>query len=132
MSDLLHDARVLLVEDEMFICIDIEDMLHDFGCKVVGPAAKVSKALALIDAEQVDLAILDVNLGTERSYPIADRLTLLGIPFLLSTGYAEVDPPYDGCPRIQKPFLRQELKQCLERLRGVAQAADAGQRAVRD
>ncbi|TGN51522.1 response regulator [Paracoccus liaowanqingii] len=120
MNNILQDARVLLVEDEMLICLDIEFMLQELGCKVVGPAATVSKALALIEMEQIDLAVLDVNLGHEKSYPIVDRLTLLDIPLLLSTGYAEIDAPYDDCPRLQKPFSRTQLRDRLIRLRAVA------------
>ncbi|QDA35908.1 response regulator (plasmid) [Paracoccus liaowanqingii] len=120
MTNILQDARILLVEDEMLICLDIEDMLQEFGCKVVGPAATAAKALALIDLEQIDLAVLDVNLGHEKSYPIVDRLTLLDIPFLLSTGYAEIDARYDTCPRLQKPFSRAQLRDRLIRLRTVA------------
>lgn len=116
MTNILQDARILLVEDEMLVCLDIESMLQEFGCRIVGPAAKVSKALDLINAEQIDLAVLDVNLGHEKSYPIADRLTLMGIPFLLSTGYAEIDAPYDDCPKLQKPFSVVQLRDCLIRL----------------
>ena len=117
MTNILLNACVLLVEDEMMICLDIECMLKDFGCTVVGPAATVSKALTLIATEQIDLAMLDVNLGRERSYPIADRLTLLGIPFLLSTGYAEIDAPYDACPKLQKPYSSLQLRNSLIHLR---------------
>lgn len=117
MTGTLAGLRVLLVEDEMLVCMDIEDMLEEFGCKVVGPAARVSEALAILDSEPVDIALLDVNLGREKSYPIADRLTQDGTPFLLSTGYAEVEPPYDQHLRLQKPFSRKHLTVLLETLR---------------
>ena len=117
MTTSLVGLRVLLVEDEMLVCMDIEDMLEEFGCEVVGPAARVAQALAIVDEERIDIALLDVNLGREKSYPIADRLTEKGTPFLLSTGYAEVEPPYDGCLRLQKPFSRKRLAELLEALR---------------
>ncbi|MCG6113482.1 MAG: response regulator [Paracoccus sp.] len=96
--------------------MDIEQMLEEFGCTVVGPAAKVSQALALVDAEHIDFALLDVNLGRERSFPIADRLASMNIPVLLSTGYANLEPPYDRLPKIQKPFSEQQLRNCLKEL----------------
>lgn len=117
MKGKLAGLRVLVVEDEMLVCMDIEDMLEEVGCKVVGPAARVSDALAILDTEPVDIALLDVNLGREKSYPIADRLARSGTPFLLSTGYAEVDPPYNDHLRLQKPFSRKHLTEVLEELR---------------
>ena len=116
MTSCLEGLRALVVEDEMLVCMDIEQMLEEFGCTVVGPAAKVSQALALVDAEHIDFALLDVNLGKERSFPIADRLASMNIPVLLSTGYAHLELPYDRLPKIQKPFSEQQLRDCLEEL----------------
>ena len=81
---------------------------------VVGPAARVAQALAIVESEIVDIALLDVNLGQEKSYPIADHLLQKGIPVLLSTGYAALDPPYDQYPRLQKPYCPERLAQSLE------------------
>ncbi|SNR62711.1 response regulator [Paracoccus sediminis] len=110
----LAGLRILVVEDEMLVCMDIEDMLEGFGCVIIGPAARVAQALTLLEKEDVDIALLDVNLGREKSYPIVDRLMARGIPFLLSTGYAEIDPPYDQCPKVQKPYSDQQLAKSLE------------------
>jgi CheY-like chemotaxis protein len=110
----LAGLRVLLVEDEMLVCMDIEDMLKGFGCVIVGPAARVAQARTVLEKENVDLALLDVNLGQEKSYPIIDRLTERGKPFLLSTGYADIDPPYDRCPRVQKPYSDEQLARSLQ------------------
>lgn len=110
----LAGLRILLVEDEMLVCMDIEDMLTGFGCTIVGPAARVAQALLILEKEEIDIALLDVNLGREQSYPIIDLLIARGIPFLLSTGYAEIDSPYDRCPRIQKPYSDQQLERCLK------------------
>lgn len=129
MTATLAGLRVLLVEDEMLVCMDIEDMLEEFGCEVVGPAARVAQALTLLDEETIDIAMLDVNLGREKSYPIAARLMEKGTPFLLSTGYADVEPPYDACPRLQKPFSRTRLAEFLERLRKEVQAGRDGEAA---
>lgn len=112
----LQGLRVLLVEDEMLVCMDIQDKLEDFGIEVIGPAARVQEAMEILEFEQIDLVVLDVNLGRETSYPIAERLAARGIPFLLSTGYAEVDPAYKDRPRLQKPFSEQQLAEALRTL----------------
>jgi CheY-like chemotaxis protein len=87
LEQMLVGKRVLVVEDEMLVMMAIEDMLADLGCTSVTAAATVDKALALIEAEEFDLAILDVNLDGQRSYPVAEALTRHGIPFAFSTGY---------------------------------------------
>src|SRR4051794_22900016 len=83
----LSGRRVLVVEDEMIVAWLLQDMLADLGCAVVGPAARVSQALAMIDAEAIDAAVLDVNLNGQKSYPVADALAARGMPFVFSTGY---------------------------------------------
>jgi CheY-like chemotaxis protein len=87
MTSALSGRRVLVVEDEMMVAWLLEDMLADFGCAVVGPAAGVNQALAMLDAEAFDAAVLDVNLKGQKSYPIADTLAARGVPFVFSTGY---------------------------------------------
>jgi CheY-like chemotaxis protein len=103
----LDGLRLLVVEDEALVAILIEDIVLDLGCVVVGPAASVAQALALLEREAVDGAVLDVNLGAdERSYAIAEALGARGIPFIFVTGYGEegVDPRFAAVEVIQKPF----------------------------
>jgi CheY-like chemotaxis protein len=69
MDKLLSGRRVLVVEDEMLVLIMIEDMLADLGCKSVTSAATIDKALALIDAQAFDFALLDINLNGSDSHP---------------------------------------------------------------
>ena len=64
-NEQLNGLRVLVVEDEAAISMLLEDMLLDFGCAIVGPAARLSVALDLAKSESFDLAILDVNLAGE-------------------------------------------------------------------
>jgi CheY-like chemotaxis protein len=109
----LDGLRVLVVEDEMLVCMDIEDVLGELGCTVVGPASTIDRALEIIDEELFDVAMLDLNLSGEPSYPIAKRLAERGVPFLLATGYAEVDPAFADRPRIQKPFMTEGLRDKL-------------------
>jgi CheY-like chemotaxis protein len=107
-----------LVEDEMLVAWLLEDMLVDLGCAVVGPASSVKQALAMIDAEAIDAAVLDVNLNGQMSYPIADALVARGVPFVFSTGY-DKDTLLDGYrtfPVLQKPFHRAELSETLATL----------------
>jgi len=106
---------VLVVEDEMIVAWLLEDMLAELGCAVIGPAGSVKQALAMIDAEAIDVAVLDVNLNGEMSYPIADALAARGVPFVFVTGY-DKDRMLDGYrifPVLQKPFHRAELSDIL-------------------
>ncbi|WP_370161686.1 response regulator [Limimaricola soesokkakensis] len=109
---------MLLVEDEIIVCMDLEDMLRDLGCVVVGPAARVHQALSIIDREPIDLAMLDINLGCETSYPLAERLAALGIPHFFSTGYSDIEPAFRDRPRLQKPFSEAQLSTLLTSLQG--------------
>lgn len=111
-------SRVLVLEDEVAISLLLEDMLLDLGCEVVGPAARVAEALDLIGAGTIDYAILDVNVGRELSYPVADALAARGIPFLFSTGYgaAGLADGYKERPYLQKPFSQDELTRQMRRL----------------
>ncbi|WP_298956423.1 response regulator [uncultured Methylobacterium sp.] len=113
----LTGRRVLLVEDESLVAMLAEDMLLDWGCEVA-VAMRLEQALALIEAQDFDLAILDVNLGTARSYPVADELLARGIPFLFATGYGRhgVDQEYRKAVVIQKPYQASQMRGALERL----------------
>ncbi len=118
----LAGLRVLLVEDEMLVAWLLQDMLADLGCAVVGPAARVAQALAMVEAETFDAAVLDVNLNGQTSYAIADALTARGVPFVFSTGYAKdrLAEPYRSLMVLQKPFHEDELGAALETLIGPA------------
>ncbi len=111
----LKGLRVLVVEDEAAISMLLEDMLMDFGCTIVGPAARLSTALEMVQADDFDIAILDVNLAGEAIYPVADALAGRNRPFVFSTGYggAGIKDPYRERPVVQKPFSQQELKRTI-------------------
>jgi CheY-like chemotaxis protein len=117
-NNLFSGRRVLLVEDEPIVAWLLKDMLVDLGLVVVGPAASINQALATIDAESIDVAMLDVNLKGQMSYPIADVLVARGVPFVFSTGY-DIDrllADYRTVPALQKPFHRADLADTLARL----------------
>ncbi|HEU6441857.1 MAG TPA: response regulator [Microvirga sp.] len=111
----LNGLRILVVEDEAAISLLLEDMLLDFGCEVIGPAARLSAALEAVAREQVDLAILDVNVAGEPIYPVAEALAQRSIPFVFSTGYgsAGIRDSFRDRPVLQKPFAQNDLKQKL-------------------
>ncbi|KQN92816.1 hypothetical protein ASE95_09235 [Sphingomonas sp. Leaf231] len=73
---------------------------------VVGPAGRVDDAMALVDRGGVDVAMLDVNLGSAMCFPVAERLAALGIPFLFLTGYDgwTLPEPLRDVPLLAKPF----------------------------
>jgi CheY-like chemotaxis protein len=109
--------RVLLVEDEPMIAFALEDMVLELGYAVVGPAYRLSEALDLAGAEQFEVAVLDVNLNEERSFPVADLLRARGIPFLFATGYAEGGVGWGGeATVIAKPYSRDQLARALSSL----------------
>lgn len=112
--------RVLVLEDDGFIAMYISDLLEELGHLVVGPVRSVSDALAAIEKDAVDAALLDVNLGDgETSFPVAEILNLRAVPFAFLTGYGEigVNGRFPGRPVISKPVEETNLLRMLEELR---------------
>jgi CheY-like chemotaxis protein len=118
MDNLLSGRRVLVLEDEMLVLMNIEDMLTDLGCEAVSAAATVTQALALIDAQAFDAALVDVNLNGISSYPVADVLAAHGVPFVFSTGYSgqSLEDGYGDRPVLRKPYRKADLAEVLTRL----------------
>lgn len=106
--------RLLVVEDEALVAMMLEEMLADLGCIVVTMAASVSRGLALVGDAALDLdaAVLDVNLGGEKVYPVAEKLTAKGVPFIFSTGYGStgIAPGFERVPTLAKPYDAQMLE----------------------
>jgi DNA-binding response OmpR family regulator len=116
MSSELQGIRVLVVEDDPIIALDLMGMLEQAGAIVVGPAYRTSRALALLETE-IDVAVLDFRLETETASSIAHRLSVKGIPYLFYTssrGNPELAHP--GVPIIEKPAHPRRL---LEAVRGL-------------
>jgi DNA-binding LytR/AlgR family response regulator len=113
----LAGKRLLVVEDEYMIASDLTWTLEDAGAEVVGPAATVADALELVEKNglRLDGAVLDINVGDERVYPVADALARLDVPFVLSTGYDEtaIPPAYADIPRCEKPVDKLKLMRLL-------------------
>jgi CheY-like chemotaxis protein len=114
--------RVLVVEDEMLVAMNIEDMLLDLGHEVAGLASRLEPALSLARDGAFDLAMLDVNLAGQQSFPVADVLIARGIPFLFATGYGSkgIAEAYRDRPVLQKPFRTRDLGEALERIDAAA------------
>ena len=97
---------VLLVEDDPIIAIDFEDTVLRFGVKSVRTAGNVARALELIEERVPDFALLDISLMREKSFAVAERLKLLGIPFAFISGYgvdAGLPATLAQMPRLPKP-----------------------------
>lgn len=91
----LSGLRILVVEDEMLVSLLVEDTLSDQDCMVVGPAATVKDAMHLATSEDLDGAVMDVNIGGEKAYGVAEALDRRGIPFLFVSGYGQSAVPRD-------------------------------------
>lgn len=104
-------CRVLFVEDEAIVSMLIEDMLLDLGVEVVGPVSKMPEALVLAQEADIEAAVLDINIGGQLTYPVADILQSRGIPVIFATGYGATALPerYRGTPTIHKPFDQQHF-----------------------
>lgn len=110
---MLDGKRILVVEDEPLIAMMVEDMLAELGA-VIGPAGSLAEALLLAE-EQIDAALLDVNLEGERVYPVAERLTVRGVPFVIATGYGATGNDWQGrAPTIEKPYRRTDLQAAFD------------------
>lgn len=120
----LIGCRVLVVEDEYLIAMELKRWLTSEGIEVIGPVPSVEQALDLIDDEDMlDAAVLDLNLGGgETAYPVADRLSALKVPFVFATGDVRVgsDTAYSNQPRLEKPILAPELLRSLGELIGAS------------
>ena len=112
----LQDVRVLIVEDEALVAMLLEDMLEDMGCKLVGSASTVAQALETARAAEIDVAILDMNLGGKPVLPVAEVLASRGKPFIFATGYGESGVPeaWRDRPTLQKPFSMNDVEAALK------------------
>jgi len=112
--------RILIVEDEGLVAMLIEDMLEDIGCEVAGSLSSVGQALKwLEDGGLADAALLDVNLGGEPVWPVAEALAARGTPFAFTTGYGHLNEPrFQHEPMLGKPIKPERLEQVLRGFAG--------------
>jgi len=119
--------RILVVEDDFLVATLLEAILESVGWQVVGPVAHLATALDAAASEGFDAAVLDVNLGGQTVYPVAQVLDARGVPFVFVTacGREALPPLFCGRPHIGKPFARRELIGTLARLTAPAAEAEA-------
>jgi CheY-like chemotaxis protein len=114
----LRGRRLLVVEDDYFIAVELARSLEKLGVSVIGPVASVADAVELIEAEQgaLDGAVLDIHLGEERVFPVADTLMERGVPFVFLTGYdaMALPEPYAKAAICTKPVDTPVLVRTLE------------------
>ena len=99
--------RVLIVEDEWLIALELQEVVEHLGYTVVGPVGSIEDAINFISERRPDAALLDVNVRGRRVGPVAIACEERGIPFALVTGYGRLtldDPILQSAPRVHKPF----------------------------
>lgn len=117
---LVGKKAVLLVEDSLIIALDAEDILDRFGASV-STASTPEAAHDYLDGNRVDFAILDINLGDQTSFGVADRLTELGVPFFFASGYGEqasLPMEHRSVTVVQKPYTTHNIAKAIEDLFG--------------
>jgi CheY-like chemotaxis protein len=114
----LGGRRILVIEDSPVVAPFTVDVLGDLGCLVVGPAPNMAAARELLDGEDFDAAILDVHIRGERVFPLCDLLVAKGVPFVLTSGYADWQMPekWQDRPRLQKPYTIGQVEEALNGL----------------
>ncbi|MBV9114558.1 MAG: response regulator [Hyphomicrobiales bacterium] len=102
----LKGARLLVVEDDFLILMELESVLLDAGAEIIGLCRTLKEALEVAETEELAAAILDIRLGRETVAPAATRLSQRGVPFVFYTGQDESDPvraQWPGCTLLHKP-----------------------------
>jgi DNA-binding response OmpR family regulator len=115
----LTGRRILVVEDQYLLASDIAAALAAEGAEPVGPAGNMSRALELAGCEELDAAIIDVDLAGEMSFSVADELRRRNVPFLIASGYGGDTLPdrLRSTIIVEKPFEMRELLGELRRLK---------------
>lgn len=115
----LEGTRVLLIEDEILLALEIADALSAAGATVSGPHATLAAATEAAQSESADLAILDIDLRGEEVFPAARMLRARGIPFLFYTGRPDRETlrsDFAGVPVCVKPINTRRLLEELGKL----------------
>lgn len=108
----LSGLRILVADDELFLAMELEDLVTSFGGTPVGPVARVSEIRSVARQQHLHAAILDVNLAGERSYAVAQELRDAGVAVVFVTGYSRLfgcPAELSDAPRVEKPFTSQQI-----------------------
>lgn len=112
----LDGRKILVVEDDYLEALALAEVLQAAGADVIGPVSEIQEALSFVEkVNDIDAAILDVDLHGQKSYPVAQALAARQIRFVFATGYGEeaIDQAYRAYPRLQKPFDERALVNVL-------------------
>lgn len=114
----LSGKRILVVEDSPVVADVSAVMLEDMGCLVRGPAVNLASALQLAEAEELDAAIVDINIRGDKAYGVLRILQRRSIPFILTSGYANWSLPdeWAEAARLAKPYTQIMLRESLAEL----------------
>ena len=112
--DDIRGRRILIAEDEAMIALDLESVLQDLGCEVIGPVANVEDIVPQCEAHHLDGALLDINLRGKQVFAVLPQLIEQGLPVIITSGYDDVTlipQDFRGLPRISKPFNQTALRE---------------------
>ena len=114
----LTGRRILVVEDEALLALDLQQLLDQHGASVVGPALSVSQALEVISENHIDCALLDVKLGDETADAVAVALEQRAIPTVFVTGCGDgnLPPGFEARPVVEKPYIEEQLLALIGRM----------------
>lgn len=118
----LAGLSVFVIEDETLVLVNLEDMLEELGCTLVGPAMRLEQADAMIDeAAAADVAILDVNIGGRAVFPFAEKLAGKGVPLVFTTGYGRDGMPteWQNSTVLGKPYTFDDVAGALLQAKGI-------------
>jgi DNA-binding NtrC family response regulator len=112
--DDIRGRRILIAEDEAMIALDLETLLEDLGCEIIGPVANVEDLLQQFEAHHPDGALLDINLRGKQVFAVLAQLIEQGLPVIITSGYDDVTlipQDFRALPRISKPFNQTALRE---------------------
>ena len=114
-----HDLDVIVVEDEPLVALLIEEMLQEMGFTVASVAHTDTQAIKALTNPEIDLAVLDINLGNSDSRLVAEECRRLGVPIIYATGYSVQDVPRECLewPIVPKPFSQLQMQDALNLIR---------------
>ena len=118
--------RILVVEDEPFVALQLQTDLEGEGHEVIGPASSLAQGLKLAQCEGLDAALLDIRLGRDTSANIADHLLARQIPFAFATGYSDssmLPEHLHAVPRLRKPYALEDVRRMVQHLFGQHESA---------
>jgi DNA-binding response OmpR family regulator len=113
--------KLIVIEDEALIAMELECMLEDLGHEVLGVGGTLDQALLLVDnhAQEADAAVLDANLGGTSAVPVAEAMDARDLPYIVASGYEPEELQRFGFGEIRtvgKPYSPRELARALSAL----------------